>query len=271
MAFDNNTYFKLVADGKIQEAIDYAISNTPDYLYKFYSLSDGKKCSDIKLDKKKLKTLESNCNWFDFSRNQNDPLDMRMAYFDAEGLSIDPSMITAGEEICRRLPESFLLCSFIDTTTDNLPMWASYANGHRGYCIRYKIMNKKAVWRVLYAANRIPIQSIPLNLIQEMDESSVIGKETPKLEAYRYITFMLLNAKHESWDYEHEYRIILPAEGTIGQNFDNTMLKIVPQTVYVGYRCSDKYKEKIKEICRNTLHCECLVGKVGEHSILEFE
>ena len=76
--FNNKVFFDYLLNDDVNGAMKYVEENVPDYLYKFYSLSD----SDDKLNRKKLDTLRSNSNWFDLVRNQNDPLDMKMTYID---------------------------------------------------------------------------------------------------------------------------------------------------------------------------------------------
>lgn len=73
--FNNKVFFDYLLNDDVNGAMNYVEENVPDYLYKFYSLSD----SDEELNQKKLDTLRSNSNWFDLVRNQNDPLDMKMA------------------------------------------------------------------------------------------------------------------------------------------------------------------------------------------------
>ena len=268
--FEDREYFSYIDKGDLYGAQKYAIEHTPDYLYKFYSLSDGKTCKAKRLDKKKLLTLERNQSWFDLSKNQNDPLDMRMAYVD-ERENVDYSQINLARELLSKSRDCVLLSSFGDTNEYDLPMWQFYANAHQGYCIKYKITKKHLLWKVMYSEDRLPVLSIPLNLLHEMKESDAAGKETFELQIYRHYLLMLMCAKHTSWKQEKEYRVLYPAESDHGQNISNELIGIVPEALYIGMNCCKGYKKKLKGICLNALHCNCYQAFISETKILDFQ
>lgn len=262
--FDNRYFFELIAKRKIEEAMKYAENHVPDYLYKYYSLSTG----DDELDIKKLNTLRNNQNWFDLSKNQNDPLDMKMACVDRTKSScVSKQHLESVEELLRRLSESHTLCSFTATDAFNLPMWSFYANNHKGYCVKYKINNKKPMCRIMYEPNRIPLLSVPLNYMAAVG-SKKCGKDA---EMYSYIMFLLLNVKHDSWKQEKEYRLIYPTDEKQGQNLGNSMVGIEPVCVYIGFKCNEAHKKQIKDICDNNLKCACLQASISEDKILDFK
>lgn len=268
--FVDGEFFALVDAGNIDEAVDYSIHHIPDYLFKYYSLSDGQHCKEKQLDQKKLKTLRSNANWFDLSCNQNDPLDMRMAYIKNNGQA-HPTQIDAAKLLLEQIQQSIVLACFTNTDEFNLPMWEFYANQHRGYCVKYRIDKKEVFWKILYNKDRMPISTIPINLIYEMSESTRQGSETEKLKWYRYVMFMLLNSKHTSWAYEKEYRILFPAEHGKGVILRNKDIGITPQAVYLGIKCLDHYKHDIIDICTNNLKCDCFESFLSQSKILDFK
>lgn len=266
--FDNKTFFNYIAEHNEDGAIKYMQDNNPDYLYKFYSLSD--KVTD-ELDRKKLDTLRSNSNWFDLSEHQNDPLDMRMAYASNE-LHNDASskQVELAEAFFTTLQKSMVLCSFSALDQFNLPMWSNYANNHKGYCIKYKITKKCAIWRIIYEENRIPTLAIPLDLLYAMEKSNDRGYETPELEQNCCLALLLLDIKHSSWQHEEEYRLLMPAIGDGGSNFRNDELGIIPTDVYIGKNCILEYEKEIKTICQKILKCNCYKAVTSKNKILDF-
>lgn len=262
--FENKVFFGYIAAHDVEKAMKYAEENVPDYLYKYYSLTDNED-----LNKKKLDNLRENKNWFDSPINQNDPLDSMMACVDKS--KEEEGHIDTIEYMLNKLRESHLICSFSEAGVEQLPMWAFYANEHRGFCVKYKVFKKKIVWRILYEENRMPVYTIPLHLIEEMEKSEKLGHETEDLIHYRYLTFLLLSTKHISWSAEREFRIIYPAgEDAKGQNIDNKLIGLAVDDVYIGYKCSDEHQAIITDICKNELKCTCWKAGVSETKILDF-
>ena len=268
MIFDMKHYLKLLEDRNV-EAIAYFIECVPDYLIKFYSLSD-----DASSNEKRFKKLRSNANWFDIPEHQNDPFDMKMAYVDEEIAkekgACDEAVMTA-KSLLNGLQNGFALCSFIDTDVNNLPMWAFYANNHQGYCVRYKINKKELVFRVLYEPERIGTLGVLLQLYAAMKASDEQKAETKELQLYRHCLFNLINCKHISWKSEKEFRIIFPVEKRCGLNIRNEATGLELTDVYMGINCSTENQERLKEICQKSLHCRLHKGYVSQTKFLEFQ
>ena len=268
MAFSEQKLFRYIHQGEIEQAVLYVAEHIPDYLYKYYSLS-----GDVhnELDEKKINSLKSNNSWFDLAKNQNDPLDMKMAYVSDElHPEATDGQIDAAKMLMDSLANSMLLCSFLGSDQFNLPMWFAYANNHKGYCVKYKVNKKQVVWKVLYNDYRVPVLSIPLNLMHEMDKSIKDGEETELLEKYRYITFLILNTKHSSWKYENEYRILYPNENGVGMNVSNELLGLTPSEFFIGLNCIDDHKKVLNDICKNNLNCRCFQAYTSQTKILDF-
>lgn len=247
MIFDKNIYFSFLKNEDIDGATNYLEDCAPDYLIKFYSLSEDKDTN-----KKKFDTLSADMNWYDVPEHQNDPFDMKLAYVDeelAKAKEACPEAVETAKVLLGSLQRGFALCSFIDTNIDNFPMWAFYANNHQGYCVRYKVNRKKIVSRVFYEKE----------------------SETKHLEFFRHILFTSLNCKHISWKNENEYRIICPVENNEGLNLSNKTMGLTPIEVYMGINCSLKNQKRIIDICNNKLQCRAYKGAVSGKKFLEFE
>lgn len=265
--FNNKVFFDYLLNDDVNEAMKYAEQNVPDYLYKFYSLSD----SDEELNQKKLETLKSNSNWFDLACNQNDPLDMKMAYIDETNKRVSENAVDVAKTLLNDIIDSLVICSFSDSNEKNLQMWANYANNHQGYCIKYRIDNKKAFFKIMYEDNRIPTLSIPLNLYNEMCKVDKGNIEIEALNKYRYYFVLLLNIKQSCWSNEKEYRLIYPKEKDGGSNLNNEMIGIKPVEMYLGLKCSDENKSKLKSIAEDDLNCKCYEAFISTIKDLDFK
>lgn len=270
MEFDKKVYFDFLQNRDIDNAVKYLVECVPDYLYKFYSLSEKE---NDELDQKKLNTISENCNWYDIPENQNDPFDMRMAYID-EDIAETKGAISESVKMARclldELQHGFALCSFTNSDLNNLPMWAFYANNHRGFCVKYKVNKKQMLFRVFYEKDRVGIFATIINLYVAMVESEKRGQETKELECYRHILMNLINCKHISWNNEKEFRIIIPSENHKGLNVSNEIVGIKPVELYMGIKCSLSNQKKLIEICKSKISCKAYAGIASGNKFLEF-
>ena len=132
-----------------------------------------------------------------------------------------------------KINSSFRVASLAADNKNRL-MWAHYADEHKGFCIEYdyskaSLLNLPAP--VIYSKNRI---KVPWAVM--MNNSS----ENRRHATQCYMKALLV--KDEAWFYEQEWRIIIPQ---IGAEFVN-MPPI--SCVYLGARCSEDNKSRIKEL-----------------------
>lgn len=120
----------------------------------------------------------------------------------------------------------------------NSLMWAHYANYHKGFCIKYKFPaqllrneDKKTLsWSRVGNVNYLPEMKFQTNSISLLDA---------------------LFAKHSVWQYENEVRLI-----HYDPNDDSNYKTIqIPedciQAIYLGLKCSDENRERMKLLLRN--------------------
>lgn len=115
---------------------------------------------------------------------------------------------------------------------NSLPMWAHYANNHKGIMIEYDAENKVAqkAQPIIYKEN--------LNDIVLSNKS-----DFKKLDTILYDS---LTVKHSSWSYENEYRI----RGREGYriDYDNNFIT----GIYFGMHCSNDEKQKVIEASKHS-------------------
>ena len=270
MGFDLSQYNKLLAEQKTELAEQYIADSVPDYLYKYYWLSKGE---DKNNDEKRFTSLILNSNWFAVSDEQNDPFEFKMGYVSErliEKKNASDIAAKAAKFSLEYMRNNTLLCSFTATDENNLPMWASYSNNHYGYCVKYKVNNKRALMRVFYEKDRIGVLGVPLGFINEAKLSDEQEQETDGLKFYRHMIMQLMCVKHISWAHEKEYRIIQPRDGAVfGRNIENTI--ITPVDLYIGFNCIPEYERRLISICKDNLNCNVYKSRIGETSFLEFD
>lgn len=106
MEYSISKYLSLLEQGQAGEALKYRASFIPEYLYKFFWLSDD---PDDEKNKKRLYTLSTNQLWFAGASAQNDPYEFQGMYFDEDELiSYGFSIVTAAliKVKLRKMPSS---------------------------------------------------------------------------------------------------------------------------------------------------------------------
>ena len=250
--FNTKEYFKLLEDGKFQEAAEYRVSSTPEFIYKFVSLND-----DDKTNTAKLASLRNRTIWFGIPGKQNDPFEFKGFFLDKKRLTDAnyPSSLIDGMQ--NMMESGFTLASFTGRMENNLPMWANYANSHHGYCMKFRVLDKSRVLPVLYEPKRIPLSVIPaqfFNAWKKLQDGNGTLEERKEAKKQMDFSAMLMKEnyfiKHESWKAEEEYRIICSSDNLTSANGKDVYerdvgLELV--AVYTGIDC-EKHDE-IVSIC----------------------
>ena len=224
-----------------------------DYLYKYYSLNDDKK-----LNEDKFQTLNNQKILMSDIKEFNDPFDGKAFYYRPEELAKYPRLA----HINGRMIEDFT--SFIKATslTENdmncLPMWAHYANNHRGYCVAYDMKDSRnsilsaCTFPVQYTDQRLDITSLMRkyadNISHQMD--MLVGKKQRQImiddPSIIYIAQFMYNVKQLSWQYEREFRCSMGATAE-GMPFCDA----APAAIYIGMKCSEEHKKRLVMIAHN--------------------
>lgn len=268
MSFLYSKYIDLIDSGKIQEAITYRANFTPDYLYKFFWLSSE---IDNPESNKRLNSLRNKQLWFATPILQNDPYEFKGIYFNKRRLQeigIPLQSITDTETLFFK---KTALTSFTANMSDNLPMWAHYANNHYGFCVKYKVGKKHAIRNIIYEKQRIPIANTFYSFI--MNSINGIKNSDCFLEAEIISTILqdIFFTKHISWDYEQEYRALYPLDEEIrGCNVSIEEIGLSIVEIYSGIKCIDENKKILQEIA-SELQVPFKECKTSEFSFAVFE
>ncbi|GAB6108269.1 DUF2971 domain-containing protein [Fusibacter bizertensis] len=260
--FDFKEYYNLLTAKKVKEAFQFRANNVPKTLYKYVSLSHDdcieykSNCSKtIRLNNSKLENLEKSAIWMSRLDSLNDPFEHKAMYLNTERLkkhNFPDEEIANIKILMNEMRKSYLISSFTTEVVNNMPMWAHYANNHQGYCIELEVLNGDLVFPVSYEVARIPVATTITRLISKMKmiENGEI-KETD--EDFRFYVTMFLHSaalKHKSWEYENEYRVLLPYK------FQNDSGMIIPlksqglkiRSIFIGTDCSSDNESKLRII-----------------------
>ena len=221
------------------------------YIYKYYPLFEGEEESD-----KRLVLLENKLLWMSRYEYLNDPTEY--AYFIRGNTIFDKMCADVGD---------ILIASF-SRRFNGLPMWAHYANNHRGFVVEFKTNSSKNnnLYKVKYIKKPLKISEIGQSRDKNCDnirdkyEKIFLGQDEKNIIETFYngavisskVKLEICRIKHDDWKYENEYRLIIPA----GMNFldDNVIsfnyAKIQPTHIYAGMKCSLKNIRKLEKLSR---------------------
>ncbi len=128
---------------------------------------------------------------------------------------------------------------FCETGT-SLPLWAYYADHHRGLCVEYPVstlpaddLRRRWLHPVFYSPDRFT----PAEIMDRMIQDRSLG--TP--------WFGILAAVHKSpdWEHEREWRLVDPTGDDVP---GRSILMPRPSAVYLGAKVSSEYRREIVSI-----------------------
>jgi len=162
------------------------------------------------------------------------------------------------------------LVSCFSSDGNNMPMWAHYANNHKGYCVKYSILDPNSIYPVIYEPSRVKSAVILTNLINEMFESYKKDLKEPTEKFYEYFSYfyLSLSCKHDFWKYENEYRLVYPIidlNNKTGKLIKLSDAGLKVDSIYIGYKCDVEYTDKLMQIGKN-IGCEVYKMNFDEYS-----
>lgn len=245
--------------------------------YKNYILGDKDKAFEIRnefLPKKlykyqgtedfRITTLENNELYFSSKDKLNDPFDLSPIYYDKNEISkMKLCNVNEIDNILENAANNMGILS-LSTTPLNMPLWAHYADNHKGICVEYDIESikdldtyfKYRILKVHYISERLDVT----NILKKLFEYIKNNDEYNQIRMAKCF-YMSMTLKHKDWSYEDEWRIFMPLEecnssSQIGR-YKNP-LRI--SAIYIGKDCICSDIDKIKLISQKL---KCKVYKMG--------
>lgn len=140
---------------------------------------------------------------------------------------------------------------------NNILMWSHYSNKHRGFCVEYDLRKMHSIdarlmlFPVIYSKTR---PTIPVSLIGFSDTKNIKINTDPVAMKDMILTLL---TKSDEWDYEEEWRIILPREKFKAEDNQCIEERIVSK-VYLGANISSENEKLIRKAVGNRIPIEKL-------------
>ena len=177
---------------QFKEADAIRKSLIPRKLYKYVPLEND--TNDVR-----LKTLERQEIWLSKVTSLNDPYELKGIYNDFDGQNKFQHLMDA----CAKYS---CIASLTANGAEHLPMWAHYANNHKGMCIEYDVLSSEYIFPVGYTEKRVPLSKL-LSTISTNEADDLFEE---RIELVFHLFSMQFYQKHSSWKSENEYRLIHP-------------------------------------------------------------
>lgn len=273
MTLNFQKLFGLLEQKKFDEILDYIGEYIPKTLYKYYYLFDENSDYAINENEKRFNTLLQNKLWLSNFKNFNDPFEAKNLYTDIQKLKkhgYNDEYIERINFTQNLIENGYKATSFSSHLNDCIPMWAHYANNHKGYCVEYEILNTRCIFPIFYENTR-NASTIFARILRDVCKC---GKN-PTTEMQNIVlqeAFLLQLSyciKHKSWEYENEYRILIPESSNL-KSCDKLGLK--PVKIYAGLNTTPTHIDRLQKISLqiglgNIAHC-----KISENEYqLDFE
>ena len=247
------------------EAVEYKNSLVPSSLYKYSPLFSKTDAYYRKENKQRLNSLWEKQLWVSNYKYLNDPFEFKALFLDRERIR-DKGWNIGDLEKCLEFAKALTqIGCFSNYGVSHMPLWAHYSNNHKGYCVKYKLLDKAAIYPVLYVEHREATATIPTwicaELIKGYEES-----DKPSQDFWRYLIYLFISftAKFKHWDYEDEFRLIcVETNVEKGTLVSLTQKNMEIEKIYVGLYC--EHKEEIKDIGK-AIDCEVYEMVFDEYS-----
>lgn len=251
-------YFKLfLTDRRVANKIK--LENIP-LLYKFQPFQDFR-----------VESLKNDEFWLSTPDKMNDPFDCLGLHWDYDNivrhLSKNPK---ASEDISKEdiigLVKSHVNHTRLTCFTSDLhnqPMWAHYADQHKGFCVEYDFRVLDVKDEMLTSLNPVGYESKKYDItnILKLSIDSALGEE---FDPRTYLMYLLLLIKHTNWSYEKEWRILQPTDdGKSGL----LKSKVKPTAIYLGMNFDTSQIDVIKR----AVNCPIYIMKMASNESFELE
>ncbi len=131
----------------------------------------------------------------------------------------------------------FRIACFTESNA-NLPMWAHYANQHRGICLEYDLDNIDSICNI----NRL----FPVYYVEKLQDIVMFNSNSHNLVPI-LVWYYIIMHKLSDWSYEKEWRLIHNIDGLY---INNKSFFNIPSKIYLGYSIDEKKEKEIREIAK---------------------
>ena len=207
-------------------------------------------------------TLSENKLWLSDFKKFNDPFEAKNFYTNIHKLKqcgYDDKDIEKIKFAQNLIENFYKATSFSTHLNDCMPMWAHYANNYKGYCVEYEVLNTRCIFPVFYEniRNESTIFARILHDLYQCGKNPTAENQNTIIQE-SLILELSYCVKHKSWNYENEYRVLIPERNNL-KSCDELGLK--PIKIYAGLNTIPAHIDRLQKISLqlglgNIAHCK---------------
>lgn len=248
-----NQFNNILEKEGLKAAIQYKSDYIPNRLFQYNALLDKRYNNYIEKNDIRLKLLEENEINVTNYKCFNDPFEFEMLSVDMDKLEKENYDSKEIDKFLNAFKNKILVSCFT-TINNNMPMWAHYANNHKGYCVEYEINDTEKIYPVFYEQFRNKNSEELTNMVKELyDYYSDLKNH--KIEFYKIFSYFYLSlcCKNKFWEYENEYRMLYRTDES--GVYKGKTIKIEDEymdvkSIYIGYKCECNYVNQLINISK---------------------
>ena len=238
----------------------------PQKIYKYYQLGNNEDN-----DKRRIDNVKNNLIWSSISSEFNDPFEFQYMYLTEEdivAMGLPKESKKIWDSIMETIQQHITTICFTQNP-NNLPMWAHYANEHKGFCVEYEIIDNSNFLPVLYVKNRLKTQGLFVQLINILFDNN-----NESVNAVLKFIMLLSSFKDESWSSEREVRAIFmnskEVMSTKGKICSCKEIGVLPTKIFIGAKCSKENTELLTSIANemNVSFEKCSLSTNNDFSVI---
>jgi hypothetical protein len=245
----------------------------PRRIYKYYRLSD-----DTKSNERRLEAIKNNTIWASTYSEFNDPFECQYFYLNESdllemGIPNPENAKKLWDSIMEQIRKRITIMCFTQNPND-MPMWAHYANEHKGFCVEYEVEKYNNLYPVFYSKNRMKGQALFVELVYDFFNKESEGKGLSSLFKYLMLTSAF---KDKSWESEHEIRAIfmnsLDDMTPKGRLFDCKTIGIRPAKIFIGAKCISEHADELIRLSEelNMTYEKCMLSSNESFRVISEE
>jgi len=144
------------------------------------------------------------------------------------------------EDIFNKIDNTIGICSF-SSIIDSILLWSHYSNSHRGFCLKIN-------YQVLYneLENLFEKSKIISYLIKKVNYVDKYLELNPYTTDDVLLQIQLFTTKMKCWEYENEYRILIPELVNSKINFSENIF----DSIYLGANISSPDFNRVQKILK---------------------
>lgn len=233
----------------------------PPTIFKYYWLESVEETDTLEEEarkrgenEKRISAIEQQRIWSSLPIGFNDPFELKCMYLselDIKNMS-QPHEVKQWWELGMEIYLNRMTIASFTKNPNDMPMWAHYANNHKGFCVEYEVFDLNCMYPVIYIEKRLEGKRLFLDIMSWLSTSAGDTREEAEKNLRLFATL-----KHHSWQSENEIRVVILNADIVdkGKLISCEEAGVRIKKIYIGMSCSKENIDRLINLAE-LLHVE---------------